>query len=75
MNHSRLWSYDNAASGKRVERVDFSGLTRESSARINRIVKEHGVSPSIEMLDAFRYGKINPLSTQSAAIRKRVAIT
>ncbi len=39
--------------------VDFSGLARDLSARLNRIVQKHGFSASIEMLDAFRYGKIN----------------
>ena len=39
--------------------VDFSRLTREFGVRIKKIDQKHGVFPSIEMLDAFRYGKIN----------------
>jgi hypothetical protein len=42
-----------------MERVDFSGLAREWSARIKEIKLKHGCSDRIEMLDAFRYGKID----------------
>jgi uncharacterized protein YggT (Ycf19 family) len=41
-------------------RVDFSRLTREFAVRFKAIWQKHGVFPSIETLDAFRYGKINP---------------
>jgi hypothetical protein len=40
--------------------VDFSRLAREWAARFHEIGLDHCVSTSIEMLDAFRYGKINP---------------
>jgi hypothetical protein len=46
--------------------VDFSRLAREWAARINKTRQKHGVSASIEMLDAFRYGKINKPLTHSA---------
>jgi hypothetical protein len=39
--------------------VDFSRLAREIVARFNKIGQKHGIFQSIEMLDAFRYGKIN----------------
>jgi hypothetical protein len=40
--------------------VDFSRLAREFAARLNKIRQKHGIFSSIETLDAFRYGKINP---------------
>jgi len=46
--------------------VDFSRLARKSAARFKDMVHEHGFSASIEMLDAFRYGKINTPWTHSA---------
>jgi hypothetical protein len=39
--------------------VDFSRLARQFAARFKRIARKHGVFPSIETLDAFRYGKTN----------------
>jgi hypothetical protein len=33
---------------------------REFATRLKEIWQKHGVFSSIEMLDAFRYGKINP---------------
>jgi hypothetical protein len=38
----------------------FPRLTREWAARFKKIGQKHGVFASIEMLDAFRYGKIHP---------------
>ncbi len=46
--------------------VDFSRLTHELAARLKKVVREHGISESIETLDAFRYGKINKRLTHSA---------
>jgi hypothetical protein len=37
------------------------------AAHLKEIVQKHGIFPSIEMLDAFRYGKINEVLTHSAA--------
>jgi hypothetical protein len=39
--------------------VDFSRLARELVARFNKVGQKHGVFQLIEMLDAFRCGKIN----------------
>jgi hypothetical protein len=39
--------------------VDFSRHARDLVARFKEIRQKHGVFPSIETLDAFRYGKIN----------------
>jgi hypothetical protein len=39
----------------------FPGLAHEVVARFKEIWQKHGVFKSIEMLDAFRYGKINQL--------------
>jgi hypothetical protein len=44
----------------------FPRLARKFAARFTRIGQKHGVFPSIEMLDAFRYGKINKPLTHSA---------
>ncbi len=44
----------------------FFRLAREWVARLKEVVQKHGVSTSIEMLDAFRYGKINQPLTHSA---------
>jgi hypothetical protein len=52
-------------SGTRHGLVDFSRLTREVAGRLKTIVQKHNVSASIEMLDAFRYGKINQPSSVS----------
>jgi len=41
---------------------------REFATRFNKIWQKHGVFPSIEMLDAFRYGKINPLASRFATM-------
>jgi hypothetical protein len=54
------------AVAKRPGRVDFSRLTHELVARFKEIWQKQGVSTSIEMLDAFRYGKINKPLTHSA---------
>jgi len=48
-----------------VAEVDFSRLAREIVARFKKIVQQHGIFPLIEMLDAFRYGKINQSSSVS----------
>jgi hypothetical protein len=42
--------------------VDFSRLAREWAARLKKIRQKHGVSASIETLDALRYGKKNQLA-------------
>jgi hypothetical protein len=39
--------------------VDFSRLACEWVVRLNEIEREQGVFSAIEMLDAFRYGKIS----------------
>jgi hypothetical protein len=39
--------------------VDFSRLARKIVACIKEVRRQHGVFSSTEMLDAFRYGKIN----------------
>jgi hypothetical protein len=46
--------------------VDFSRLSREIAARFDEIQRKHDVFPSIKMLDAFRYGKINKPSSISS---------
>jgi hypothetical protein len=46
--------------------VDFSGLTLHRVARFNKIVQNHDFSESIEMLDAFRYVKIDQPSGRSS---------
>jgi hypothetical protein len=54
--------------------VDFSRLAREFVARSKEIGQKNGGSNSIEMLDAFRYGKINtPLGQWSHSVASRVA--
>jgi len=50
--------------------VDFSRLAHEWVARLNEIGQKHEFSSTIEMLDAFRYGKIN----QSHGLRGWAAI-
>jgi len=49
--------------------VDFSRLAREFVAQFKEIWQKHGVFPSIEMLDAFRYDKINTPLPHSAAAK------
>jgi hypothetical protein len=46
--------------------VDFSRLAHEFAARLKKIRQKHGVSASIETLDALRYGKINQPWTRCA---------
>lgn len=50
-------------------RVDFSRLAREIFVLLKRIEQKHSVSSSIEMLGAFRYGKIIPPSDTFAIAR------
>jgi hypothetical protein len=54
--------------------VDFSRFAHEMAAHLNEIVQKHDIFSSIEMLDAFRYGKTNqPLSISIAAFFRRNA--
>jgi hypothetical protein len=48
--------------------VDFSRLAHQWAARLNEIERKHGFSAAIEMLDAFRYGKINKPQARAVAV-------
>jgi len=48
--------------------VDFARLAHEWAARLNEIERKHGFSAAIEMLDAFRYGKINKPQARAVAV-------
>jgi hypothetical protein len=50
-----------SATEKSTSWLIFPGLAHEVVARFKEIWQKHGVFKSIEMLDAFRYGKINQL--------------
>jgi len=47
--------------------LDFSRLARAIAARRKKIRQKHGIFALIEMLDAFRHGKIDKPWTRSAA--------
>jgi hypothetical protein len=50
-----------SATEKSTSWLIFPGLAHEVVVRFKEIWQKHGVFKSIEMLDAFRYGKINQL--------------
>jgi len=65
---SRVWDLNacQVSIGDYSGLVDFSIIARELTVRLNKIKRKQGVSASIEMLDAFRYGKLNKPLTRSA---------
>jgi hypothetical protein len=71
MRGNRAKKHDSGAVEARPGRVDFSRPARESVARFREIWQKHGVFPSIETLDAFRYGKINPPWTRARIVMDR----